>query len=348
MAIIKLPEHTLHKPDLLVASKNYGWHFENLQIEKSWKDNRGKNVKIAVLDSGFTPHESILNVKESISFVKEEDEKDYSNHGTGVIGILGGNCKFMCGICPDAEIYSLKILNRYGMGGIKQLSEALDWCLSRDIDIVNLSISSPKELGVNIVWKLKALQMKGVIVVVASGNSYAKVEYPAKYETTLAIGAYGRNGKIARFSNKGEEIDFAAPGVNIFTCDNKNEYVFATGTSFAAPIFTGTMALLLHKYDFNSLYDLKDFLTEEIRDMGKVGKDNAFGWGSVVPVRYLDNEQPPKVNSLFMEGEEGEEEGERERGIYDMTFENEIEQQKEGRIRKFFRVILETLQDLFQ
>jgi minor extracellular protease Epr len=260
------------------------WHLEQLGLKNVWETTKGSGIKIAILDSGFAPHEEISNVKESISFVLDEDEIDYAGHGTSVIGILGSKCKELCGICPESEIYSLKILNRYIEGNFDSLYKALEWCLKNKPDIINLSISSKTVMPPNIKQILEELYNQNIIICASTGNDSSEISYPAKYESVFSIGAYDRDGNIAAFSNRGNEIDFSAPGVDIYTCSNKNNgYVHATGTSFASPIFAGIVSLILSKHTFESINQLKTYLVKHVKDMGEKGWDKFYGWGSIIP-----------------------------------------------------------------
>jgi minor extracellular protease Epr len=260
------------------------WYYNELQLENVREVNKGEGIKIAVLDSGFTPHDEISNVVESISFVSGEDSKDYGGHGTSVIGILGSQCKELCGICPGAEIVSLKILNRYIEGDFGALEKALHWCIQNKPDVINLSISSKNPMPVYLEDLFTEIDSLNIVTCVSTGNDSKDVGYPAKYNSVFAIGAYDSDGNIAGFSNRGSEIDFSAPGVDIYTCSNKNNgYVHATGTSFASPIFAGLVSLFLSQHDFENTEALKKFLISHVKDMGVPGWDTNFGWGSVIP-----------------------------------------------------------------
>ena len=89
--------------------------------------------------------------------------------------------------------------------------------------------------------------MKKVAVFCAAGNSGIEsgIQYPAKYNDTVSVGAIGEDLNICEFSCCGEELDFLAPGQNIISSVPGNRYASMTGTSMANPFAVGCAALLL-------------------------------------------------------------------------------------------------------
>ena len=73
------------------------------------------------------------------------------------------------------------------------------------------------------------------MLVAGSGNIGKSGEYPGRYPEVLAVGAYGRDGKIAPFSVGGPQVGICAPGVDIVTTGNRaaDDYYEGRGTSEA-------------------------------------------------------------------------------------------------------------------
>ena len=86
-------------------------------------------------------------------------------------------------------------------------------------------------------------------MVCAAGNSSGAVEYPAKYDETIAVSATDINDEFAYFSNYGPEINVAGPGVNIYSTYKDDTYKYLSGTSMSSPHVAGVAALVLAKYN---------------------------------------------------------------------------------------------------
>lgn len=143
--------------------------------------NNEEKTKIAVLDSGYS---SIEN--KSIKIIKlnnSENEIDRLGHGTEVITIISE-------LNPNAEIFSIKILDDAGSGNKEKIYEALKWCLENKLDVVNLSFSMPNDdKGIKEI--LKEIDEMGTIIVSSYDNDN-KISYPANYDFVFGVKAHNK------------------------------------------------------------------------------------------------------------------------------------------------------------
>jgi major intracellular serine protease len=115
---------------------------------------------------------------------------------------------------------------------------------------------------------IKYANSKKCIVFCAAGNAgeNSDIMYPAKYETTISIGAIDENFNRTNFTCSGEELDFLSPGLNILSAIPDNSYAIMSGTSMSNPFAVGCASLLLsynkihNKYKLESISDYINIL----------------------------------------------------------------------------------------
>jgi subtilisin family serine protease len=134
-----------------------------------------------------------------------------------------------------------------------------------------------------------------VVVVASAGNDglggNVKVTYPASYEGVLAVASSDRNNERASFSQSGEFVDVAAPGVDMISTVPGNGHCSDNGTSFSAPYVAGVAALLRSKYPKWTAHQIVAQI-EQTAERTVPGHDRLVGWGVVDPVKALTNVDP--------------------------------------------------------
>ncbi len=218
----------------------------------------GKEITIAVMDSGLAPHKEIalnriLTFKDFISdrnFIYD----DYS-HGTHVTGIAAAK---NIGIAPDCKLVILKVLDHQGNSETDLFIQAIKWILSHhriyNIRIVNISIGGnslelQNENNRLNVW-IKKLWENGIIVCCSAGNNGpapGSISAPGNCREVITVGSYdGRHfssaGPISSYITKPELV---APGYHILSLKPDDGYSIKSGTSMSVPFISGYCALLL-------------------------------------------------------------------------------------------------------
>jgi len=293
----KLPPFKVKK---VVApfSEVKGWGITQLNIPSTWEYTQGEGVTVLVIDTGFPDHidlENNVDKNQSRSFISyEQDILDYQGHGSHCAGIIAAerNGIGMVGVAPKAKIITAKALDKNGSGDLSALEKALEYAVAIKPDIVSMSLGAP--VGSKSIHKLiKDLYNMNIPVVCAAGNSGKAddVNYPAKYPETIAVTAFDRNGRPARFNSRGPQVDFSAPGVDIYSTWINNTYSSISGTSMACPFLAGIIALMLSKHKINeakgldndciTVPQIKQHLIKYTNDKGVIGKDDNWGYGVV-------------------------------------------------------------------
>lgn len=293
----KLPRYVLHEiGDIEILSESQNWGLVNLDIPSIWKKTKGEGVRIAVIDTGITRHPDLVNnvnFKLSRSCVPGEDAIDVGVfHGVHVAGIIAAenNSQGVVGVAPKAEIVSIKALNKFGMSFQNSIKDSLKYCLDEvNPDIINMSLGGTGyDEGIHDL--VKQLTKRGIPVVCAAGNrgtTDKKITFPASLDESFCIGSYSANitKDISEFTSIGEEMDFCAPGDQILSTYGPNRYAIMSGTSMAAPMVSGIIALLIAKNrqekKVMSVEEIKKKLIEFCADLGDRGWDVRYGYGVI-------------------------------------------------------------------
>lgn len=233
------------------SSQIFGWQIAKFDIQKYWESYTGKNIKIAVIDTGCDiNHEDLKeNLIQGYNFVNNSNYPDDDNgHGTHVAGIIAAsnNKKGVVGVSPKAKIIPIKALDHEGSGNNNIIAKSIVWAVDRSSDIITMSLGSI-ENSLEVYNAIKYAIKNNVLVFCAAGNMGMghDVLYPAKYKETISIGSINDQLEISDFTCFGEALDFLSPGENILSCTPRNSYSIMSGTSMSNPFAVGCAALYL-------------------------------------------------------------------------------------------------------
>lgn len=276
------------------------WGVSLVQAPQVWTQTRGEGIKILVLDTGIDyRHPDITpNFKGGINFTNSRatDYMDRNGHGTHCSGIIAGadrNYLGIVGVAPGAHLYAGKVLNDNGSGSFDWLIRGLDFAVEKKMDIVSMSLGADFDPGEEVHAAIKRARDAGIILVAASGNEAGHVNWPAAYDEVIAVGAIDQAFDAADFSNFGEAVDVAAPGVDIYSSYPNKRYAKLSGTSMATPMVTGVIALLQAYARKKGIQAGPDRIIEMIKnrsvDVGDQGKDHLFGNGIINIYKLIKN-----------------------------------------------------------
>ncbi|UCE72243.1 MAG: S8 family serine peptidase, partial [Nitrospiraceae bacterium] len=263
--------------------------------------NKGADVRVAVLDTGidYTHPDLAGNFQGGYDYVFNDNDHFDDNsrsHGTHVAGIIAaeGNGTGVIGVAPEADLYAVKVLDGAGFGLESWIIAGIEWAVFNGMDIVNMSFEGQDSQSLQ--DACNNAYSAGVLLVAAGGNTYGgTVQYPAAYDSVIAVTGTDANDMKANFSPVAPEVELSAPGVDILsTCSLTNidcvgGYRSLSGTSQASPHVAGTAALLLSSQDLQDLnldgmtdnLDVRLALQDTAIDLGAAGQDNVFGYGLV-------------------------------------------------------------------
>jgi subtilisin len=208
-----------------------------------------------IVDTGIDFDHPDLNVDEtkSKSFITNVTSADDENgHGTHVAGIIGAknNNIGVLGVASDANLVSLRVLDKDGKGILSSIIQALSYVgnNAKAGDVVNLSIGEDDDASEVLDQQVKAIAAKGIYVTIAAGNDSKPANQfspgRANADNVFTVSAVDSLDNFASFSNYGNDaVDFAAPGVRILSTYMDGKYAKMSGTSMAAPHLAGLLLL---------------------------------------------------------------------------------------------------------
>lgn len=224
------------------------WNLSAIHLPE--EDMGRSKIKVAVLDSGVSFDEDIP-VSERIAISEGEVTDnvlfdDTTGHGTGLAGIISAqnDNSGIRGINPDAQIYSIQILDENNQTTLSNLIAAIYKAQELDCQIINMSLGTSVNSRA-LYDAVRSAYDTGILMVAAAGNAKGKaVEYPAAYEEVLAVGSTDTTGNKVENSCDGKEIEIFAPGSQIPTTGLFGGVSVVEGTSIAAAQVTGAASLI--------------------------------------------------------------------------------------------------------
>lgn len=270
----------------------------------------GKNISIAIIDTGVCPHLDFCLGKNRIlkfcDFVNSKNlPYDDNGHGTFVSGVACGSGlmsnKKLSGIAHDSNIISLKALDYRGEANAVKILSAMEWVFDnyKKYNICTVCMSFGSEpLGTHdpIMKGAERLWSEGIVVVCAGGNSgplAQTIKSPGISKKIITVGGLkdNRNDKgeysfkkfeIADFSSRGPALgrikpDLIAPSVDIISCDNHGGYKKMSGTSVATPMVAGVCALIKEKFPNATPDQIKKFLLYNAKSINKCKYEQGYG-----------------------------------------------------------------------
>ncbi|MEU5149429.1 type VII secretion-associated serine protease mycosin [Streptomyces yangpuensis] len=292
------------------------WALQRLLLDELWaqtkgKDKSGASVRVAVIDTGVdraNPQLSgAIDVGAGKDFVDPkggDGTTDTIGHGTKVAGLIAARPQQgtgFVGLAPDATIIPIRQNDGQGKGNALSLSQAIDHAVAKGAQVINISqdtdvqLSADSELGKSVQKAVAA----NIVVVASAGNDgmsgQKRKTYPAAFPGVLAVGASDRNNERAVFSQPGDFIGVAAPGVDMVSTVPGFGQCIDNGTSFSAPYVAGVAALLRAEHGDWSAQQIV-WQIQNTAERAVNGRDDYVGWGVVDPVRALSqDQQAPKA-----------------------------------------------------
>ena len=287
-----------------------------INVDKVWEAGiTGKDVDVAVLDTGIHDEHPALVVSKEVDFTGEGTD-DLHGHGTHVAGIIASTDSTYRGVAYDANLLNVKVLNKDGVGYGSDVIEGIEWAVDNGAEVISMSFGAEVDPcdGTDAISRaVDNAVKKGVVVVVAAGNKgpdSGTITSPGCAKKAITVGAIDDNDKVPSWSSRGPtddgrvKPDLVAPGVGIISTWKDNSFKSLSGTSMSTPHVSGVVALLLEADPTLKPDEIKEALKSTAIDLGYdentqgAGKVDAYGAYAYI-ANVTEEEEEIKPHPIF-------------------------------------------------
>jgi thermitase len=285
---------------------NQQWAPIKIGADCAWDRQIGNSsVLVAVIDTGVDwnhPDLAANYVPLGYDWVNNDtDPMDDHGHGTHCAGIIAASINNSVGIAGLAQVRIMaeKGLDQHGEGYDDDLANAIIHAVDQGANILSNSWGGYEESAL-LHDAIKYAYEKGVLVVAAAGNDARDVKlFPAGYDEVIAVTATNESDYPASFTNFGEWVELAAPGVNIYSTVYDDSYTYMSGTSMACPHVSGVAALVWSQFPNATRDWVRLWLRYTADDLGGPGFDVYYGYGRINAEKAIG--EPPDHELLLLD-----------------------------------------------
>lgn len=282
------------------------WPQTRLNFQQVWPITEGRSVAtgkpvvVAVIDSGMdTRHPQLRRIYSPTAYdvvdpTLATDRTDCVGHGTGVVSIIAAqpdpaHPQFV-GVAPQVQIVPIKQTNA-ATGSQDAIVRGIDQAITVHAQVANISIGVTNAQPA-LLAAVRRAAAAGMVIVASAGNDGQSTnlpEYPAAYApqepNVIAVSASDQSDGVPNFSVRGNYVTVAAPGQAVTVAGQVSGFFpDVSGTSFASPFVTGTVALMIAAHPGITPQQVRDRI-ESTADTPPADSlpDPRYGWGIVNP-----------------------------------------------------------------
>jgi subtilisin len=260
-----------HAAGRFPGERPHSWGQRLMKFDRVPVDWTGAGTKIGVIDSGCdSSHQQLRHIVRGVDLTRDNDAQSWKSddlgHGTHCAGTIAAAAVPSTGIvgcAPASEVHVFKVVPG---GYSSDLIDALDQCIERRLDIVQIGVSAD-QFSELVAQKITEARLHGIACIAAAGNSGGPVQFPGNVPGVLTVSAIGKLGEYPQdtrhaqralpqmiplsgvyatnFSCWGPQIGVCAPGVAVVSTVPGGGYAAWDGSSMAAAHVVGLSALLL-------------------------------------------------------------------------------------------------------
>jgi subtilisin family serine protease len=269
-----LKQVVAEEPQVKPIFFNYNAAFKN--ISQAIRDSKGKDISIAILDSGvYEQHPDLAvafdkQINASLDFTNSPNTTaDKNGHGTHVAGLIGARSDDnigIVGIAPACVMRNIKVINDAGNSSPVALLMGLKEAKRIPVDIINLSISITFNQFKGMQNAFQDFAMN-TIIVAAAGNDDTLLKddilFPAMSPHVISVGAISKDWQSRNPNAKfNKRVDYILPEISFTSCSLKEKSFYAddAGSSMSAALLSGLIALIMKATNNKSAANIKQEL----------------------------------------------------------------------------------------
>ena len=251
------------------------WYLHAVRAPQAWAISRGSpDITIAIVDDGFDLRHPELRDRVVMPFNVWSHSSDVfplpSNHGTHVAGtaLAASNNRGLLGIAHNSAFMPIQVADARGFMTTTSVLDGILYALFQGADVINVSLGisfsglryseerqremmryrfREEERLWNRVAEIADRHNATIVVAAGNDNVLAGIDPLHRPENIIIVSAVDKRYQPfsrAGFSNFGKHTTISAPGVRIYSSVGRNDFAFMDGTSMAAPIVAGGVALM--------------------------------------------------------------------------------------------------------
>lgn len=263
--------------DPIFNDREKTWYLKAINALEAWDISRGSSdITIAIVDNGFDLRHPELKSKVVMPYnvwLHSDNvfpqKVDHGTHVAGTALAIADNKQGISGIAPLCAFMPIQVADAKGFMTTTSVLDGVLYALYQGADVVNISLGSQfkmlSQYPINVqkdliqnhfkeeerLWQeiMSIAASHNATVVIAAGNDNVlagidAIQRPDLFITVAAVDKNSQNYSKTDFSNFGSYSTISAPGVDIYSTVGKNHYQTMEGTSMAAPIVSGAVALM--------------------------------------------------------------------------------------------------------
>ena len=208
------------------------------------------------------------------------DDHGHGTHVAGTAAAVADNGRGVTGVAFNSPVAACKALDKTGAGGVAGIVNCINYVIANGAKVVSMSFATAVDSAT--LRSAVAAASNSAVIVAAAGNGGTSVpSYPAYYPAAVSVAATDDRDQRAVFSTFNNDVEVAAPGVNVLSTWRDGGYRAVSGTSMATPHAAAVAAVIAGRYPTDGPLLWRAKLDQAVDDIATPGRDPQTGFGRV-------------------------------------------------------------------